>query len=315
MKKKILFPILLLFGLLSVFLIGCNATDEYSYVTVDINPSIDFVVNGNNVVESVSALNQDGEILLLNLSLQNKNVDVAIEEVLDEAIDLGFIDVNADETIVEVSSTSTQMQNRFQERINELFQEKAMFGRAIAKQNTDLVTEATELDVEVGYLRLVYRALDAEDTLLKEDALLLTNQELIQVIKDNNEEMNKVCVEQQTAFYADRQVILDEYLPQIEALETEIAALVASDEDTSVKQAELDALLATMHDLLSTLRNTYYTEGAAIRATFEVQNQNKIDENFAAVNQFRQALQTRTQTMSDSIKEYQETGILPTDKQ
>lgn len=314
MKKKLLLPIMLLFTMVSLLLVGCDQQPALTYVTVDINPSIDFVVNSENNVEGVAAMNQDGELLLLNLSLQNKSVDDAIEEVIDEAIDLGFIDPDAEETIVNVNATSSKVQARFEEKINLAFQERGMFGRAVKQDNQELQTEAEELGVEVGFLRLVYRAIEANDELTKEVALTMTTEELITIVHQNNQQLRQLLFQQRTEFFEDRQAILDTYLPQIQALEDEIALMVENNEDTTEKEAELAALKETMRTELTALRSEFQLASEEIKTQLQTMNQARIQEHLQQVNQFKNQMQERKNQYQDQIKEYQKTGEKPEDK-
>lgn len=314
MKKKLLLPIMLLFAMVSLLLVGCDQQPALTYVTVDINPSIDFVVNSENNVVGVAAMNQDGELLLLNLSLQNKSVDDAIDEVIDEAIDLGFIDPDAEETIVNVNATSSRVQSRFEEKINLAFQERGMFGRAVKQENQELQAEAEELGVEVGFLRLVYRAIEANDELTKEVALTMTTEDLIAVVHENNQQLRQLMFQQRTEFFEDRQAILDTYLPQIQALEDEIALMVENNEDTTAKEAELATLKETMRTELTALRNEFQLASEEIKTQLQTMNQARIQEHLQQVNQFKNQMQERKNQYQDQIKEYQKTGEKPEDK-
>ena len=50
----------------------------YTYVSLDVNPSIEYSVNRFDRVLSVSAVNGDGTEILKNLDLKNKTIDEAI---------------------------------------------------------------------------------------------------------------------------------------------------------------------------------------------------------------------------------------------
>ncbi len=311
--KKLLVSTGMAFALFfTLFLAGCDQVTELSYATIEINPGIDMVLDANNNVKSVAALNQDGEMLLLNLSLENKTMEAAVGEIIDEAIDLGFIDPDSDDTTVEISCTSEKVQTRLQEKFNEAFQNRGMFGRAIDKDNTELLAEADELGVTPGFLRLVYRAIEADATLIFEDALLMTQQELIAVIKDNNQEIKMVCAELKTEFFEARQLLLDEYLPQIQALEAQIAEIEAAEGDATDLIAELEALKVELHDAISALRIEYQADGEAIRTQIQEQHQIMIQEHLNAVEAFRNQIQNRCDMYDKSIEDFQETGTYTT---
>ena len=73
MMKKILIALVIGFAMFG--LAGCAGTattlDEYKYVTLKINPSIDFVVNVDDKVEEVIPTNVDAEVVVSELNLES----------------------------------------------------------------------------------------------------------------------------------------------------------------------------------------------------------------------------------------------------
>ena len=71
MKKKILIAILLL-AVASTCLVACtkdegnDAESNRAYVSLDINPAIELIADGDNVVTNARGENEDGLVLLYN---------------------------------------------------------------------------------------------------------------------------------------------------------------------------------------------------------------------------------------------------------
>lgn len=112
MKKKFFAAsALLCAGIMSISLAACgsggNATEATSFVTLDINPSIEFTLDKKDRVISVYGANEDGQVLLYGEEgIVGAKVDVAVEKVTGLAIELGYLDgYNA---VVETSVTSAQ---------------------------------------------------------------------------------------------------------------------------------------------------------------------------------------------------------------
>lgn len=303
--KKIIMSISTLILAFSVFmLIGCDQSESLSYASIEINPAVDMVLDRGNRVQTVTAMNQDGEMLLLGLHLENKKVETAIDELIDEAINLGFIDVN-EETTVTVHGSSNAIRDRIQNRINSAFLERGIMGKAQGKPDTDLIEEAEALGVEVGFLRLVYRALEADDTLSFEDALLMTQEALIAIIRDNAPNLNMVMNAMKTEFFEDRQALFDVYIPQIQALEAQIALLEEAEEDSTDLRAELDALKQEFLEALAQLRSAYQADKEAQRAMFFLQRQERVNTHQNEVAAFRNAMRTRRMQMKSAIEAFQ----------
>ena len=75
-------------------------------VTVDINPSVEFIVDDQNKVVSVTALNDDGSILIAGEAFVGKTPEEAVEMMVSLATETGYLvkgNVEADENTVTVS--------------------------------------------------------------------------------------------------------------------------------------------------------------------------------------------------------------------
>ena len=72
-----------------------------SYVIIDINPSIEFQLDDNDNVTKVVPLNEDARVLVAGIQINGKSIDVVIDEIIEEAVELGFIDEFSAENSVE----------------------------------------------------------------------------------------------------------------------------------------------------------------------------------------------------------------------
>ena len=77
-------------------------------MTVDINPSVEFILDENNKVLSVTALNDDAALLLVGEAFVGMSSDDAIELMLTIATETGYLvkgNVEANENTVSISVT------------------------------------------------------------------------------------------------------------------------------------------------------------------------------------------------------------------
>ena len=82
----------------TVAFVGCNKDDastkepDKALVTLDINPSIEMVVDSNDKVVSIAAKNEDAQIMLCGEEgIINASVETATTKIIDLAIEYGYI--------------------------------------------------------------------------------------------------------------------------------------------------------------------------------------------------------------------------------
>lgn len=94
----------------------------YSFIDVDINPSIELVANRFDRIIGVDALNEDGRKLLSGKSYKNLDVGSGIENILKAAVDEGYITPDAENAVM--LTVSTKNENKV-EKLEEKVQQKA----------------------------------------------------------------------------------------------------------------------------------------------------------------------------------------------
>lgn len=74
---------------------GNKDDDKTAYVSLDINPEVELVVDKNNNVVSVRGENEDGQVLLYEeAGIKGESVDKAVEKITELAIKYGYLDEN-----------------------------------------------------------------------------------------------------------------------------------------------------------------------------------------------------------------------------
>ena len=129
----------LLVGVLA--LVGCGSSapkdGKYTRITLDVNPSIEFMVDDENKVVSVTALNDDGAVLIAGEAFVGKTPEEAIELALTVATETGYLvkgDATVDENTVTVSVSgnsrySKQLMSTIEEKIDSTLEGLDVEGR------------------------------------------------------------------------------------------------------------------------------------------------------------------------------------------
>lgn len=83
----------------AVFVLALGGYGMYmqpsAYISVDVNPSVELMLNRANTVVDVQAHNRDGEAILEDLDLKGLYYEDAIDEIMDQEFKLGYLGENA----------------------------------------------------------------------------------------------------------------------------------------------------------------------------------------------------------------------------
>lgn len=127
MKKKFVsFALALAFVFTGVMcLTACGSKDEppadttLAYVSLDINPGIELIVDKDNKVVSVRGENEDGLVLLYEeTGISGEKIDVAIRKITDLAIQYGYLDENNKVVDTIVTSEDNTLLNEVLNKVN-----------------------------------------------------------------------------------------------------------------------------------------------------------------------------------------------------
>jgi acid stress-induced BolA-like protein IbaG/YrbA len=296
-------------GIFTLFACGTVSASD-AYVTVDINPSIELIVTPKEKVIYANALNEDAEVLLSNITVVGLYLEEAMDLIIETAISLGFIDVEAEEgveisvtTVSKMSQIRERIQERIKEHVNKAFEKRAMLGRAVDKEYIqEFLNEAENLGVTPGFLRLVKSVLIVTDEYTIEELVEMDQEELINILKEFKDQNKQIIHQLREDFLIARKTLFDEYIPQIEALE---AQLLEEDADVEAIQAELDALKLEFREKFEALREEFLDQSQVMRQQMiQIQMQRRIMHQ-ERVEEFKSHMEERRQEMKDRIEEFQ----------
>lgn len=251
MKKFLkLSLVLIMFFMVSFFLIGCKKETqeekELSRVTVDINPSIELIVDEENKVVSVTALNDDGNVIIVGEAIVGKTVEEAISVIVSVATETGYLvkgEVEATENDIEISvSGDEKAQKELYDKI------KGQVEKVVSEENINAIVSKKEA-LEQEALKAL--ALELDPTLTEDQVNAMTEQELLEALKQARLERANLYSE----------VLVDAYNQtkeyEIKLIEHEEIAKIL-EEQSSLASKGYAALVTALQTATDAINRFYY---------------------------------------------------------
>ena len=168
MKKQFNFKKLASFAAAAclVLLISGGVAAYYTpttYVSLDVNPSIEYAVNMFDRVLSATGVNDDGSEIIDEIELDNlkhKNIQNAISSTVDEIARKGYLDADGAGIVISTSGDDMEKAQELAENLEETANESCEQNNCKASINAEAigkkrVEQARELGVTPGKLNLV----------------------------------------------------------------------------------------------------------------------------------------------------------------
>ena len=189
----------LVIGIAAIVVNKNKDKDQVSYVAVDINPSVEFLVDKDGKVVTVIPENEDAQILLAGEELEGLTIEAAIDKVCTLAVKCGSLKNDNNQVTITVSGSVELSASLYDVAKNAI--ETA--GKAVGA----VVTEGTNylLEREVAYLksnnqgkegydtltagklRLIKTAMLADRTLTMDDAVKMSEEDLVKRVNEHKE--------------------------------------------------------------------------------------------------------------------------------
>ena len=161
-----------------------------SYVSVDINPSIMLSANSWDRVVKVEGLNKDAKEVISNLNLYGKDVSDAVNQIVNTATNLGYIDKNIDDNAILVSTycdnteKREQLQDRIHDNLNQSLNKNGIRSLIIDMELTEEdAKKANDYGVSEAKILFVNKALEGNPELKFEDLIYMPTREIAKYIE------------------------------------------------------------------------------------------------------------------------------------
>lgn len=152
MKKLLSFLSICALTLSALVFTACGAKSEpTSVMTMQVNPTVQFILDQNNKVINVTGVNEDGQNLILAVNFKGKTAEEAAKLFVEVSTQLGKIDVNSTGTTVDISLSSSDeanqkfenLKNSVKNSVNNFFKENGII--AGAKVHVQEIQEAINI--------------------------------------------------------------------------------------------------------------------------------------------------------------------------
>jgi len=189
----------------------------YSYVSLDVNPSIEYSLNRFDKVISITAVNDDGQEILNKLELdklENENIEDAVAETVNQISKDGYFDNSIDNDIdggiiIATSGEYLDKSDKLAEKLQKsLENEIEEIGKDIKLETISVglerVQKAKELGVTPGKLNLVEKLQNSSadpESIIVEEWLNKPVKDIMRAIKENRKakvEQNETSDEDET---------------------------------------------------------------------------------------------------------------------
>ena len=183
-------------------LTACNPPAEEakaeSMVSIDVNPSVSLVLDGENKVISVIAENEDAQVLLYNENFEGLTAEAATQKIADLAVELGYL--NEENRGVSITAQGKINQADVEAAVKSAFEsaveaEGKNFSVNITTEGLFAVNRAVQsvnaqfdLDLTVGEYELILQAQAADKSLTVEAAAELSTEDLLAIVYEGVED-------------------------------------------------------------------------------------------------------------------------------
>ena len=148
-----------------------------SYMSIDINPSIQLALNIFNRVIDVSALNGDGEIILETISVKNNTAEDSVKKIIDCAQDKGYLSGSDKSVIINIIDSD----NRVIDKIAKVPKDYSSLDVIVERaSNSDMVL-AEDMGISIGRARTLREYSEAFGGTVYENHAILKDADVMEI--------------------------------------------------------------------------------------------------------------------------------------
>ncbi|MGN0324695.1 MAG: hypothetical protein ACI4DW_00185 [Lachnospiraceae bacterium] len=223
-----------------------EANRTETIIGLDVNPSIELAVNGQNRVISATAINEDADKVLEGMDLSGATTEVAVNAVLGSMLKLGYLDESSNSILVSVDNkneeSSKEIETRLVENINETLQsysvDAAILSQTVTTVDDTISQTATDYEISQGRTVLIQKIIENNPDYTFEELSQLTINELNLLLSSQRVEVQNITT---TGVASETS-----YIGQDAATEAVFSAIAVTKDQVTDLYADIDVLNARM---------------------------------------------------------------------
>ncbi len=189
----------LVIGIVAIVVNNNKDKDQVSYVAVDINPSVEFLVDKDGKVVTVIPENEDAQILLSGEELEGLTFEAAIDKVGKLAVECGYLKDENNKVTVTVSGNA-ELSASLYDVAKAAIETAGKTVGAVVSEGTNYLLEKEVAYLKsnnqgkegydtltAGKLRLIKTAMLADRTLTMDDAVKMSEEDLVKRVNEHKE--------------------------------------------------------------------------------------------------------------------------------
>ena len=276
-----------------------NKTAE-TVMTCKVNPQVQFLLNKNDKVMSVVALNDEGQEIIVKAEFEGKTAEEASKLFIELATEAGYIELSTAGTEVNVDFNGTKkdyakLQESVVNSINSYFDEKGIIAGAVATISEDLKTAINNIKAT------------------GEDLSEKTNEELLAKYQEVSKEVEDISYTLRSTFYSALETLETTYESTKASIEDQIEDLKKSVDDAQKKldNAE-DFLKDSLQPALDLAKSNLENAEKSLKTATEnfEKNYKELKEKYIslsedAFNQLKDAINEKIENHKTALSEHQ----------
>ena len=122
-----------------------DVTPTYSYIAIDINPSIEIVTDENDIVVTVNACNDDAKVLLNGEEIEGISLEEATEKIVTLAEELGYLNDENTDINFTVSCDKDEIKAKLESKLKTAAEKAYKSAEVVFEASEELKEKANEL--------------------------------------------------------------------------------------------------------------------------------------------------------------------------